>query len=41
MEPITTANTDNFLDGLSEDNYGLIVASSLRHGKTITLNYIH
>ena len=41
MEPVTTANNDNFLDDLSEDNYGLIVASSLGYGNTITLNDIH
>lgn len=41
VEPITTANNDNFLDDLSEDNYGLIVASSLGYGNTITLNDIH
>ena len=40
MESITTANTDNFLDGLSEDNYCNIV-TSLGHGNTITLNYNH
>ena len=40
VESITTANTDNFLDGLSIDNYGNIVAS-LGHGSTITVYYNH
>ena len=38
VESITTANTDYFLDGLSKDNSGNIVAS-LGHGNTITINY--
>ena len=32
MKFITKTNTDNFLDGLSKDNYANIVASS-GHGK--------